>query len=200
MFWEELIAYFLLIRPNRKKRRLQQFFFAAGTFLQCCYLATIGAYTDRPTDFPLVRHGPHKNDVSNNSFFVARIRCRGNVLTGPLPTTDRETPRLMGGIYEVRRWAGLRYHHTVTILSDYRRSFGLEIGFIDHLQVVTTSDYEHNTIASFHTLQITAAQAKSFQSAFISRFLVTDFKNGDSTTAPTKSSLHRLPYNWLWTD
>jgi hypothetical protein len=51
MFWEELIAYFPLIRhgPHRK-RLLQQFFVAAGRSLLSCHQATIGAYTDRPTD------------------------------------------------------------------------------------------------------------------------------------------------------
>jgi hypothetical protein len=38
-------------------------------------------------------------------------------------------------------------------MSDYRRGFGLDIGFIDNLQVVTTNNC--NTIADFHTLQIT---------------------------------------------
>jgi hypothetical protein len=41
--------------------------------------------------------------------------------------------------------------------------FGLEIGFIDHFQVINTSNY--NTIANIHTLQITTAHAESFQSA-----------------------------------
>jgi hypothetical protein len=63
-------------------------------------------------------------------------------------------------------------------MSDYRRGFGLEIRFICHLQVVTTSNY--NTIANFLTLQITTAHANSFQSAVTSRFLVTDISNGDS--------------------
>jgi hypothetical protein len=47
MFWEELIAYFPLLphKPHRK-RRLQQFFFSAGTSLPNCYLATIEGYTD----------------------------------------------------------------------------------------------------------------------------------------------------------
>jgi hypothetical protein len=38
-------------------------------------------------------------------------------------------------------------------MSDSRRGVGLDIGFIDHLQVVTTNN--HNIIANFHTLQIT---------------------------------------------
>jgi hypothetical protein len=49
------------------------------------------------------------------------------------------------------------------VLSDSRWGFGLDIGFIDHLHVVTTKNY--NTIANFHTLQITTAHTKSFQSA-----------------------------------
>jgi hypothetical protein len=48
-------------------------------------------------------------------------------------------------------------------MSDSRRGFGLDIGFTDHLQVVTTNNY--STIANFHTLQVTAAHAKSFQVA-----------------------------------
>jgi hypothetical protein len=44
-------------------------------------------------------------------------------------------------------------------MSDSRRGFG----FIDHLQVVTTNNY--NTIADFHTLQFTRAHAKSFQAS-----------------------------------
>jgi hypothetical protein len=90
-----------------------------------------------------------------------------------------------------KRENGMR--NTVTCMSDPRRGFGLEIGFIDHLQVVTVND--NNTIANFHTLQTTIAHPQSFQTSFSSRFPVTDFNNGDSSTAPTKSSLHRLPYN-----
>jgi hypothetical protein len=51
----------------------------------------------------------------------------------------------------------------MTCLSGYRRGFDWEIKFIDHLQNVTTSNY--NTIANVYTLQITTAHAKSFQSA-----------------------------------
>jgi hypothetical protein len=44
--------------------------------------------------------------------------------------------------------------------------FGLESGFIDYLQVVTANHC--NTIANFHTLQITTVHANSFQSALSS--------------------------------
>jgi hypothetical protein len=54
---------------------------------------------------------------------------------------------------------------------------------------------DYNIIAHFHTLQITIAHAMSFQSAFISLYPVTDHNSGASSAAPTKSSLHRFPYN-----
>jgi hypothetical protein len=54
-------------------------------------------------------------------------------------------------------------------MNDCRRGFGFESGFIDHLQVVTTGNY--NTVANFHTLHITTARAKSFQSAVSSPFV-----------------------------
>jgi hypothetical protein len=41
--------------------------------------------------------------------------------------------------------------------------FGLVIGFTDHLQIVTTSNY--STITNSHTLQFTTAHTKSSQSA-----------------------------------
>jgi hypothetical protein len=61
-FWEELVySYFHLIRHGcHTKRRLQQFFFATGTFLANCYVTTIGGYTERPTDSRLIRHESHR--------------------------------------------------------------------------------------------------------------------------------------------
>jgi hypothetical protein len=58
---------------------------------------------------------------------------------------------------------------------------GSVIGFTDHLQIVTTSNYD--AIANLYTLQITEAHATSSQSAFTSRFLVTDLNNGDSSAS-----------------
>jgi hypothetical protein len=59
-FWEELIASFPLIRYGPHRKRLQQFFVAAGTSLPNCYLAMIGGYTYRTTDSPLITHGPDR--------------------------------------------------------------------------------------------------------------------------------------------
>jgi hypothetical protein len=54
-------------------------------------------------------------------------------------------------------------------MSDYRRGFRRKIRFIEHLQVITTSNY--NIIVNFHTLQITTAHAKYFQSAVSSQIV-----------------------------
>jgi hypothetical protein len=66
--------------------------------------------------------------------------------------------------------------------------FGLVTGFIEHLytQLITASNY--GAIADLQTLQITRAHAKPYQSAFTSRFLVTDLNNADSS-APLLMSL-----------
>jgi hypothetical protein len=55
--------------------------------------------------------------------------------------------------------------------------FGLVIGFIAHLKLVTTINY--STIADSHTLQFTTARTKSSQSAIAStsRCLATDPSN-----------------------
>jgi hypothetical protein len=53
--------------------------------------------------------------------------------------------------------------------------FGLVIGCIDHLQIVTTSNY--SAIANSHNLQFTAAHTKYSQFVFTSRFLLTDPNN-----------------------
>jgi hypothetical protein len=50
-----------------------------------------------------------------------------------------------------------------------------------HKPLGTTSNY--SAIANLDTLQITTARAKSSQSAFTSRFLVTDLNSGDSSAS-----------------
>jgi hypothetical protein len=55
--------------------------------------------------------------------------------------------------------------YIVTIMGDYRRGFGLEIGFIDHFNTRLVNTLNYSAIADFHTLQITTPYAKSFQSA-----------------------------------
>jgi hypothetical protein len=59
--------------------------------------------------------------------------------------------------------------------------FGLGTGFINHLQIILISNY--NTIANPHILKIIRAHAKSSQSAFTSRVLVTDLNKGDSSAS-----------------
>jgi hypothetical protein len=86
--------------------------------------------------------------------------------------------------------------------------FVLDIGFTGHFQTWSVSTLNYNAIVNLHTLQITAAHAKAFHSVFTMRSLVKLLTVGFfsfcahfiarwSSTAPTKSSLHRLPYNRL---
>jgi hypothetical protein len=90
-FWEELIAYFPLIRHEQhRKRRLQQFLVAAGMCLPSRCLEMIRRYTDRPTKSPLIRHAKHiKWCVQQFFCCCVRICCRGNVSTEPLPSKAR---------------------------------------------------------------------------------------------------------------
>jgi hypothetical protein len=65
------------------------------------------------------------------------IRCRGNVFTEPLLSNDRgihiQTHRLIRGIYEVRRWDGLRCHDIRTKFNkDYFRYLEVERGIQTH--------------------------------------------------------------------
>jgi hypothetical protein len=62
----------------------------------------------------------------------------------------------------------------VTCISDYRRDSNLVNRFIEHSQVVTTSNY--NSLTGLHTLKITVTtehKIKSSMSVFTRRFLVT---------------------------
>jgi hypothetical protein len=91
----------------------------------------------------------------------------------------------------------LNLFHIVTWRSDYKWGFGLEIRFIYHFNTRLVTTLTYSVIPNFHTLQITTAHTKYFQSSSTSHFLSKDLNNGDSSTTSTKSSLHGLPYNWL---
>jgi hypothetical protein len=87
----------------------------------------------------------------------------------------------------------------VMCTSDYRRVL---IGFIDNLQIVTRSNYD--TIANFHTSQITTATPSLFNLLCLHQpFPGNDFYHSSASaltsllTAPTKSS-HRLSFNSLY--
>jgi hypothetical protein len=53
----------------------------------------------------------------------------------------------------------------VTRKSAYRRGFGLEIKFIGNFNTQFVSTINYCAIADFHTLQITRAHSRDFQSA-----------------------------------
>jgi hypothetical protein len=126
-FWEELIAYFSLIRhgPHRK-RHLQNFSVAVGTILTSCYLTMRGEYTDRNIDSPLIKYRQHRKWRIHQFFYccvyslprkrvyliIAQQRKVGYILLSRCLATKRgihiQRHRLMGGIYEIRRWNGIR--------------------------------------------------------------------------------------------
>jgi hypothetical protein len=56
---------------------------------------------------------------------------------------------------------------TVTCINDYRRDFELVNRFIDHLQGVSTNNY--NTIADFHTTNHTTRSLLSLLSLVVAR-------------------------------
>jgi hypothetical protein len=68
----------------------------------------------------------------------------------------------------------------VTCISDSRRGFGLDIGFIDHFNTRLETTLNYNAIADFHTLKIKAAQTKFFpaRSVVTNGCLVTASNNG----------------------
>jgi hypothetical protein len=77
-------------------------------------------------------------------------------------------------------------------MSDSRRGFGLDIGFIDHFssQLLITRNY--SAISDFYSLPVTPEHAKSFPacSAFTTRFLITASNKAYSSTSGFRSSLN----------
>jgi hypothetical protein len=86
-------------------------------------------------------------------------------------------------IHTMKLW---RRNGIVTCRGDCWWGFELNIKFIDHLQVLTTNNC--NTIADFHTLQITTPYV------FASRSLATAYNSGDSLGSCPQNLFHRLPY------
>jgi hypothetical protein len=81
------------------------------------------------------------------------------------------------------------WRHIFTCVDDYRRGFGLEIGFIDHFNTRLVTTLNYSAITYLHTLQITTAQSKPSQSAFTRHFPVTDLNNGDFSASVLTSLL-----------
>jgi hypothetical protein len=105
----------------------------------------------------------------------------------------------------------LQLNHTTNIVScmcmrDYRRGFGLDIGFIDHLYTRLGSTSKYSVTAYLHNSHITTAHGNSLPACCVfNRSLVTTSNNWDSSASalksslnggalPTSSFLHRIPY------
>jgi hypothetical protein len=87
--------------------------------------------------------------------------------------------------------------YAVPCLNDYRRGLDWRSDLSTTFNTYLVSTFNYNAIADFHTLQIIIAHAHVFlvSCVFISRSLVMASNSGDSSTAPTKSSLYGLSYN-----
>jgi hypothetical protein len=59
--------------------------------------------------FPFIWHGPHKKRRLRQ-FFVTAGTCLPSRCLATIRGTYIQTQRVIGGIYEVRRWDGLRCH------------------------------------------------------------------------------------------
>jgi hypothetical protein len=70
-------------------------------------------------------------------------------------------------------------------MSDSRRGFGLDIGFIDHFNIQLVTPLHYSAIANFHTLNKSLAHTLSFpaRSVCISSCLVTAPNNGHSSAS-----------------
>jgi hypothetical protein len=75
---------------------------------------------------------------------------------------------------------------------DYRRSFGLYIGFIEHFNTQLVIQINYSAIADFHTLKITPAHYKHFPACSVlsRRFPVTASNYVCSSASVLKSSLN----------
>jgi hypothetical protein len=77
-------------------------------------------------------------------------------------------------------------------MSDFRREFGFDIGFIDHFNTQLVITLNYSAITNLHTLQTTSAHVKSFPaySVFSSGCLVTASNNAYSSASVLKFFLN----------
>jgi hypothetical protein len=98
-FWEELIAYFTLIRTDRIENDASN----SSSLPQ----ERVYRIADGPQIFLQYDTDRIENDASNNSFIGDCICCAGTCLPSRCQVTIggyTYRHRLMGGSYEVRRW------------------------------------------------------------------------------------------------
>jgi hypothetical protein len=111
------------------------------------------------------------SEVRAGQIFVCQV---------PLPNCSELLGILIYIMYSRLSWyVKITYRHVVW--GDYRRGFGLNIGFIDHLytRLGTTSSYSATT--DLYNSQITTAPAKHFPFCCVFTVpLVTASNNGDS--------------------
>jgi hypothetical protein len=73
--------------------------------------------------FPSTWHRWHRKGCLWQFYSCTSIRCCSNILTELLPGNDRgihvQTHRLMGGVYEVRHWDGLKCYNIHTKFYKY---------------------------------------------------------------------------------
>jgi hypothetical protein len=105
--WRALLLSVLYHRPLERKsdRKLHK----------CINQCNRKFWEELIASFPLIRHGPHIERRVQQLFYCCLCICchsnfipsRWSATTGGIHT---ETHRLMGHIYEVRRWDGLKCH------------------------------------------------------------------------------------------
>jgi hypothetical protein len=107
---EVLWRTFLWYNRLHRKQHLQQFFVGMGMCLLSHCLAMIGGFTDSQT-LLWYDMGSRENNVSNNSsLFPVCVAVGICIPSHCLATTGGYTYTLMGEIYEVCHWDGLRCH------------------------------------------------------------------------------------------
>jgi hypothetical protein len=116
---------------TKEKRCLQQFCFVTGKCLPSHWFAMIKGHTDRPTNSPLIQHGPSSRRRVQQFFHccmysLPRERVYRSVALQRQTRKRIQAHRLMGGIHKVRLWDGLRYHDIKYIPSFIKIGWGIQ--------------------------------------------------------------------------